>query len=177
VAATIKLKHGWDDNEFPLAIFITFRTYGSWLPGDDRGTVDRYHNVFRGPKAEPNPVFEKQNARKLKSDPVTLNRRQRATVEKAVREVCAYRGWTILALNIRTNHVHIVVSIGTSEAEAALRDLKSYSTRALRKYGQWVQNHSPWVDGGSTRYLWNERSVTDACDYVINRQGPDLSEF
>ena len=171
------MKHGWDDNEFPLAIFITFRTYGSWLPGDKRGSIDRYHNVFRGPRARPNSVFEKQNAGKLKSEPVVLNASQRAIVRKAIREVCKHRNWKICVLNIRTNHVHLVVSIGTSEPEAALRDFKAYSTRALRKDGGWTNEHSPWVDGGSTRYLWNERSVANACDYVVNRQGPDLSEF
>ena len=31
----------WDDNEFPLAYLLTFRTYGTWHHGDERGSVDR----------------------------------------------------------------------------------------------------------------------------------------
>jgi hypothetical protein len=31
----------FDDNEFPLAYFISFRTYGTWLHGDERGSVNR----------------------------------------------------------------------------------------------------------------------------------------
>ena len=33
----------------PLAYLITFRTYGTWLHGDARGSVDREHNVFGTP--------------------------------------------------------------------------------------------------------------------------------
>lgn len=33
----------------PLAYFISIRTYGTWLHGDDRGSVDRQHNEFNTP--------------------------------------------------------------------------------------------------------------------------------
>ena len=32
-----------------LAYFITFVSYGTWLHGDQRGSVDRNHNVFATP--------------------------------------------------------------------------------------------------------------------------------
>lgn len=60
----------WDDNVFPLAYLITFRTYGTWLHGDERGSIDRYHNTFRGPRVPENPVMQKQQEVKLKSPPV-----------------------------------------------------------------------------------------------------------
>lgn len=31
----------WNDTEIPLAIFFAFRAYGTWLHGDERGSVDR----------------------------------------------------------------------------------------------------------------------------------------
>jgi len=36
----------WNDTDIPLAFLITFRTYGSWLHGDMRGSIDRYNNVI-----------------------------------------------------------------------------------------------------------------------------------
>jgi len=37
----------WDDNEFPLAYLITIRTHGTWLHGDERGSVDRHgQNIY-----------------------------------------------------------------------------------------------------------------------------------
>lgn len=55
-------------------------------------------------------------------------------------------------------------------------DLKAYSTRRMKSQGLWRFEHSPWVDGGSNRYLWKEASVWNACDYVLNGQGDDLPE-
>ena len=49
----------FDDNEFPLAYLITFRCYGTWLHGDERGSMDRTHNVFGAPKIAANAVFGK----------------------------------------------------------------------------------------------------------------------
>jgi hypothetical protein len=31
----------WNDTDTPLAYFISFRTYGTWLIGDSRGSIDR----------------------------------------------------------------------------------------------------------------------------------------
>jgi Transposase IS200 like len=137
----------WDDNEFPLAYFITFRTYGTWLHGDDRGSIDRYHNCYRGERVTSNSVMQKQHKAKLKSEPVLLNAKQRPIVEAAIREVCDHRRWRLLAINVRTNHAHIVVSAAT-RPEIVLKDFKAYSTRGLKTAALWNFNHSPWVDGG-----------------------------
>jgi REP element-mobilizing transposase RayT len=167
----------WDDNDHPLAYLITFRTYGTWLHGDERGSIDRYHNQYRGPRVAPNPILEGQHRTKLKSQPVLLDEAQRPVVKQAIKEVCTHRAWRLYALNVRTNHAHVVVNTISAKLEFALRDFKSYSTRALRSANLWPFDHSPWVDGGSTRYLWKEHSVSAACDYVLYGQGDDLPDF
>lgn len=167
----------WEDNPFPYGFLITFRTYGSWLHGDQRGSIDRYHNKFGGERIQGNSSREAQQAAKLKSHPVKLNAKQRKCVEFAIRDVCAHRGWKIQAINIRTNHVHVVVSAGPACPENVLRDFKAYATRALRSESLWPFDHSPWNEGGSKRYLWNAESLWNACDYVINRQGDELPDF
>jgi hypothetical protein len=35
--------------DIPLAYFFTFRAYGTWLHGDERGSVDRFHNQYGTP--------------------------------------------------------------------------------------------------------------------------------
>jgi hypothetical protein len=30
----------WNDRDIPLAYLTTFRCYGTWLHGDDRGSVE-----------------------------------------------------------------------------------------------------------------------------------------
>ena len=41
----------WNDTDEPFAFLITFRTYGTWLAGDERGSVDKYHNKYSGPRS------------------------------------------------------------------------------------------------------------------------------
>lgn len=106
-----------------------------------------------------------------------LNTEQRRSVEKAVRETCNLRSWMLYAINVRTNHVHVVVSIGEIKPERALNALKANGTRQMKQDGFWKQTHSPWTDKGSKRRLWNERSIERAIDYVINGQGDDLPNF
>lgn len=167
----------WNDTETPLAYLITFRTYGTWLHGDERGSVDRFRNQYLTPYIEPNKNWQRHNQKKLKSEPVLLTAVQRQAVETAIRETCGYRGWLLSAINVRTNHVHAVVSIGDVKSERALNDFKSYATRKMRRGGGWKSEQSPWSDKGSKRCLWNERSVELAIDYVINGQGDKLPDF
>ncbi len=167
----------WNDTDIPLAHLITFRCYGSWLHGDLRGSVDRLHNRYKAPYAAPNENRNRHNKDMLKGEPVVLDASRRVSVETAIRGTCVHRRWTLRAINVRSNHVHIVVSIGGMKSELALNAFKSNATRQMKEDGCWQMDHSPWVDKGSRRNLWNERSVERAIDYVINGQGDELPEF
>jgi REP element-mobilizing transposase RayT len=167
----------WNDTDIPLGYLITFRCYGTWLHGDDRGSTDRFHNRYKSPHLPRSRRRQSLSKRLLKSNPVVLDAGQRNSVETALRAVCDYRGWRRHALNVRTNHVHAVVSTGGIKVERALNAFKAYATRRLRAEVKWNEVYSPWSDRGSKRYLWNERSMSIAIDYVINGQGDDLPEF
>ena len=39
----------FNDDHTALAYLITFRCYGTWLHGDSRGSVDRFHNRYGAP--------------------------------------------------------------------------------------------------------------------------------
>ena len=167
----------WNDTDIPLAHLITFRSYGTWLHGDDRGSIDRFHNRYKTPYALPNQNRREHNQSLLKATPVILSGAQRTSVEAAVRETCVFRKWLLRAFSVRTNHIHVVVSIGEKKPEVALNAFKANNTRQMRQDGCWPHEHSPWVDKGSKRSLWNERSIERAIDYVINGQGDELPEF
>lgn len=36
----------WNDTDIPLGYLITFRCYGTWLHGDERGATDRFHKRY-----------------------------------------------------------------------------------------------------------------------------------
>jgi hypothetical protein len=52
--------------DLPLAYFITFRSYGSWLHGDERGSVDRSHNQYGSPFLPHDDDWVKQEQQLLK---------------------------------------------------------------------------------------------------------------
>jgi REP element-mobilizing transposase RayT len=166
----------WNNTETPLAYFISFRTFGTWLHGDVRGSIDRRHNLYDSPYIEPNARWRKYNEQLLKAKPLILNARQRNTVEEAVRETCAIRKWTLLALNVRTNHVHVVVT-ANKHPDLVLNAFKGNATRRLREERLWGSKTSPWAFKGSRRRLWNEQSVARAIDYVLYGQGDKLPDF
>src|SRR6266511_1281213 len=74
------------DEHIPLAYLITFRAYGTWLHGDQRGSVNRFHNRFDTPLIAPNDRRRKHNHTLLRHPPVKLRSSQRALVEEAIRE-------------------------------------------------------------------------------------------
>ncbi len=176
VSRCVKL-YMWNDTDIPLAYLITFRSYGTWLHGEERGSIDRHHNKYKSPYRPANDDLLKFNTQELKNKPVSLDAIRRRTTELAIREVCDYRKWMLSAMNIRTNHVHTVVSIGLDSSSKALNSFKSYATRRMREKGCWKYEHTPWASRGSKRKLWNERSVEIAIDYVLNGQGDQLPDF
>ena len=170
----------WDDNKFPLAYLLTFRTYGTWHHGDERGSVDRRnYNKFRAADIAPNPELVANEINQRKNEPFLLDSDQRNLIDSAIREVCSYREFTLHALNVRSNHVHAVIT-GFVKPEKITEAFKSYATRALRNAGAISSDVKIWARHGSTRYLWKERHVGLAIEYVLYGQGdvfPDFDEL
>jgi hypothetical protein len=45
----------YQNSEFPLAYLVTIRTFGTWLHGDERNSVDRHgKNIYGTPDIVPN---------------------------------------------------------------------------------------------------------------------------
>jgi hypothetical protein len=80
-------------------------------------------------------------------------------------------------MNVRTNHVHLVVAIDAGSPDAAVAAFKANATRQMRSDGSWKYDHSPWSKGASKRRLWHEESVAKAVIYVVDGQGDDLPDF
>ena len=167
----------WNDTDIPIAYLITFRCYGTWLHGDRRGSIDRFHNRYKSPYIEPNARWHYHNVQALESQPVILDAQKRKSVERAIRETCELRRWHLHTLNVRTNHVHVVVSIGLIKPERALTAFKANATKQLRDDGFWRHDSTPWAEKGSKKYLWTERSVAQAIEYVLYGQGDELPDF
>ena len=91
-------------------------------------------------------------------------------VEQAIRDHCELRDWFIRAMNVRSNHVHLVVLGVDAAPETVMKQCKEWATRRLREAGLAPPAGRMWTTHGSTRHLFTVESIGDAADYVLNRQ-------
>jgi len=163
----------FQDRSSPVGYLITFRCYGTWLHGDERGSVDRLHRGYGTPALPASAVRRQRDRGLLKQQPVRLNSHQRPVVESAIRETCAIRHWQLWTVNVRTNHVHAVVT-ANKKPDAVMSALKANATRAMREATVWTSELSPWEFRGSKKYLWDEEQLRNAIAYVESGQGEPL---
>ena len=139
--------------------------------------VDRRHNDYNSPYLAADEDWKDQNVARMNREPVTLTTAQRGSVERAIHETCTLRGWLLRATNVRTNHVHVVVSADSDRPERLLNALTANATRRLRADGNWDNEQSPWSGGGSKRYVWTELGLERTIDYVVNGQDGPIPEL
>ncbi len=101
---------------------------------------------------------------------------RRTIVMEAICERCVARAWGLLAVHVRTNHVHVVVE-AESAPERVLNDLKSFASRCLNERGLDEAGTKRWARHGSTRRLFNRQSVDAAVEYVVRGQGEGMAVF
>jgi len=156
----------------PFGYLITFRCYGTWLHGT-QGSVDRFHNVYGAPTLAADRARWRYNRRALAQPSVALKRKQRVFVEEAIRLTCEIRKWSLWTVNVRTNHVHAVVTANCAP-DKVMTAFKANATRKMREGHCWANDRSPWAYGGSKRYLWSDEDLASAIAYVREDQGEDL---
>jgi REP element-mobilizing transposase RayT len=153
----------------PIAYLVTLRTFGTWLHGDARGSHDCLHRTYGTPPLAHRPRLEAVERHRARVPPQLLDARSRTIVERVASDVCDYRCWQLLAVNARTNHVHLVVA-ADSEPEVVALSLKSWITRKLVEAGALPKNVPLWSRHASTVYLWTVRSRDRAMHYVMHEQ-------
>jgi len=143
--------------------FITWSTYGTWLPGDERGWI-----LHEDGWQKPDPVRELESKARMKEDACLLEEAQRQAVNVQIEETCSHRGWTLHAVNFRTNHVHVVVFAPGAKPDKVTKDLKSWATRRLKEINPTRMNW--WAERGSMRQLYGEEALLETIEYVLERQ-------
>jgi len=157
--------------ECPIAYLITFTTYGTWLHGDKRGSVNKEHNRYSSAFVNPNSGLHRKEQIALKNPPFVLKQSQREMVLKDILRVCEFRGWFAHAVHVRSSHIHIVVS-GEEKPEKMMVNFKAYATRAIRKCNnEQTTIRKYWTRHGSTKYIWTKESLVSTIKYVRDEQG------
>jgi REP element-mobilizing transposase RayT len=161
---------------------LTWTTYGTWLPGDDRGFVS---NIDRGdgkghrinqPGTEPASKLRGLTLmaqHSMKGPAVYLVLDQALALWEQMQETATHRGWQLQAVAIMRNHVHLVVGVpGDPEPDTLLRDLKSYGSRRLNSNWTRPESGTLWTESGSRRKLPSGEAVAAAVAYVRDQEFP-----
>jgi REP element-mobilizing transposase RayT len=150
--------------------FLTWHTYGTWLHGDDAGSVDRGHNEFGTPRLAPDRARFERALGELKTEPLVLSNTARILVGKVMRDHCAIRAWDLRALSVRSNHVHVVIADPTVKPEFMVQQLKDWGTRKLRSHRIIGTTQRAWAEHASTIYLFEPGSLEAKIKYVNEMQ-------
>ncbi|XVJ58884.1 MAG: hypothetical protein HEQ23_05580 [Tepidisphaera sp.] len=151
-----------------LGYLLTWTCYGTWLHGDARNSVDADHNRVHTPFVMPDADRFDRSAASLKHPVVTLTSETRQLCETVIRKHCEIRGWRLHAVNVRSNHVHVVV---TSDLvpESTMDQFKAWCTRKLREDRHFSPRQPIWTEHGSTRWLNTAESLERAVRYVTDQ--------
>ena len=158
----------------PWAFLVTFACYGARLHGNERGSVDRFHNLPNSRYLPANPRRERYEREIMHEPAYTLDANRRRTVLEAIRDTCRTADWILHAVHIRTNHVHAVIEAEATQ-QTLLGRLKGRCSHDLRALDP-LQSRK-WARHGSIRELWTAHAVNAAVDYVVRGQGKPLEAW
>ena len=166
--------------------FLTNTTYGTWLPGDQRGFVGRVwehreeddeeerrieHALHETPYDANIPKLEMASQSLMKGPPILLNKEQAEVTLNQFRETALIRHWELLAVSIMLNHFHMVVGVmGDPKPGKILGDFKSYATRTLSKKFGAPASETWWTERGSKRKIKDETSLNNRVVYTLYKQ-------
>lgn len=144
-----------------LGYMVTFTTYGTWLQGDKRGWVKE------GIIYEENAELHNINESNFRGKATRLRKREKEIVREAICRKAESQGEKILAISVRSNHVHLVHRYNGRPIEETVRIYKNTATAALRRAGF---KGKVWTRGYDKRFCFNERELKTRVEY-INRHG------
>ncbi len=158
-------------NADPLAFFVTWTCYGTFLPGDERGWT-KWHKGDQLPQ----PLLEDWCRDRMAESPVLLEPDQREIVEQVIHEHCSVREWSLHGVNCRSNHCHVVVTARDYDGDQVRDQFKAWGTRRLKEHqqrhigsGQKLRENW-WTRKGSVRKVFDEESLAAAVTYTIEAQ-------
>lgn len=141
-----------------LATMITTTTYGTWLPGDRRGYVDK------GVILPGDPVLLDLARRLLKSEPVYLTAEEQNIAFDALVRAADEFGYNLLEVSIESWHAHWLIDQKFDAVEVMVGRLKTRMRQA-------VNRGRIWTSGYDSRYCFDDDSINGRRRYIRNHRG------
>jgi len=140
--------------------FITTTSYGSWVPGDARGYVQR------GEVLPPAPPLAKHATMLLKSPPVRFNDIEQDHLFNALAEAAAEFGYLLTDISVEAWHLHWIVGHDDNIA--------SMVGRLKNRMRQRLNRGRIWTEGYHFDELLTDTAIAAASDYIGRHAGARL---
>lgn len=142
-----------------IGYMLTWTTYGSWLQGDERSYVKDGRTLGGNKKlVELCEKYQKGHTVKLGYD-------EKNIVRRAILNEAERIGYTIEALAVCSNHVHLVARYSPEPIGQIVSRFKNVTTSALKKHGR---DGRVWTRGFDKRFCFNEEDLNWRIQYVEN---------
>lgn len=152
-------------NGDPVAYFITFTVYGTFLQGDRRWWHSR-----QGGNKKPQPRLETWHRNRLKFPVMLLEKEQRQAVQNEIARLCEFRAWQLWVANARSNHVHLVIGASNHNGAQIRDQAKANCTRVLRERWPCFLNRPVWTVGGDWQCVNSEDELVNVVAYTSEGQ-------
>jgi AICAR transformylase/IMP cyclohydrolase PurH/REP element-mobilizing transposase RayT len=161
------------------AWLLTWTTYGSWLPGDERGFVSRVpsetgkheiHNQPGEPYDHDQPELTDTARSAMAGKSVRLTKEQARTALQSFVRSARDQGIRLIAASVMCDHVHLLCQAEESGAHL-LQLFKGGASRRLND--SFKLEHAPrwWTKSGSKRHIRRGEDLTAAIRYVRDQRG------
>jgi REP element-mobilizing transposase RayT len=161
-----------NDWRHTLAHHLTWTTYGTWLSGDIRGWIKAGTHGIQSP----DPDREEQARNLMVEEQVKLSPTQRAIVKLTIEDHCRIRNWRLRAVNVRSNHVHVIAS-ADRDPDEVMNQLKAWCSRKLSDDAGLTNavaakaGRRHWfTEGGDKELIHDEEYLRNAIRYVLEGQ-------
>jgi REP element-mobilizing transposase RayT len=161
--------------------------YGTWLPGDRRGSVTsvrdfrlgdpqdsdfRFEHDIPGEPWEPEmPGLNRAAKNQMNGAPIYFNAEHAEMVWAQFLETAKHRSWIVHALAIMRDHFHLVVQVPSDpDPKKVLADFKAYASRVLNRRFGVPASETWWTSKGSKRKLADDSYFANAVNYVLFKQ-------
>jgi len=153
-----------------MYLFITSTTYGQWLPGDERGYVNKGNNQYGTPFCEGHSGLKNSAKSRLKGEPVLLNTQHAQVLFEQFQETVSRRQWMLYGAAIMPNHVHVLIETSDDTLpEKAAGDLKSFGSRRLSEVFGKPDAGTWWTSGCSIRHKKAD-AIPEIIRYIKNQR-------
>jgi hypothetical protein len=145
-----------------IAYMATWTTYGTWLPGDERGYVDNKGQLQNADEK----LFEK--SKELQQSPIVkLNSSEKKIAKQTILDEARRIGHKIIILAVCSNHVHLLAKPYQEPINKVIGRYKSLTTRTFWEYGR---KGKIWTRGFDKQFCFTEKELTARMIYILKHK-------